>query len=357
MSSLKNLERITYTNETIMTLIELYKFHGKEFYFKNLLKQDALYHQRNVVSIDTYCLSRFMNLSVSENRLRLIIENDSEPKTNDEKIVRNLKDIVELCNSSSNNFEHTANQVLSLADRLFKDVKKLQFTTNEKTGRDSLLEENRGRTKRDDIAEVFDSFIELSTSGKNEITNLICNFYIDFINIKPFKESNEIIGLILLYTMLQYHGFNQLKYVSFFEVLESKKEEFNKHVSLANYDWENNMSKVEPLNNFIINILLNNYDKLEKIVSDKIFDSKLKKTDNIENTILKAPLTFTKDYIKKLHPDVSKTTIDRTLLRLKEEGKITPLGTGRSAKWHKVNMDNDQFSLNSTLDIFSIENE
>ena len=45
--------------------------------------------------------------------------------------------------------------------------------------------------------------------------------------------------------------------------------------------------------------------------------------------------TFTKADIQKAHPNVSAKTIERTLMRLQEQGSIESLGTGRSAKWMK----------------------
>ena len=45
---------------------------------------------------------------------------------------------------------------------------------------------------------------------------------------------------------------------------------------------------------------------------------------------------FAKDEIRERHPLISDSTINRTLKRLQEEGKIRPLGKGRSAKWIKL---------------------
>lgn len=355
MSSLKNLQRVTYTNEMIMTLIELYKFHGKEFYYKNVLKGDAVFHQRNTILVDSFAFVSFTKINVSENRIRLIIEKESDPKTNDEKLVRNIKDIVSICIKNPQKFEHNSGQVLSLADRLYKDIKRVQFDRIKETGQKTTLDDHRDKTKRDSLDDLFDSFIIHSEDGKNEITNLICNFYIDFINIKPFREDNELIGIFLIYALLLRHGFTQLKYVSFMDVVRNNIETFERLVIEANYNWDSGFSKIEPLNNFIVSNLLKNYYKVERIISDKEVDTKLNKTDNIEYTILKSPEDiFTKEYLQQKHPSVSKSTIDRTLSRLKEEGKIKPLGTGRSAKWHKINMTNDDFSLDTQIDIFSM---
>lgn len=354
MSSLQNLQRVTYTNKMVMTLIELYRFHGKEFYYDNVLKPDAVYLKRNVIERDAFFLTNFFNLNVSEHRLRLIIKSDSEPKTNDEKIVRNIKSIISLSCDNYSRIEFTTYQVKSLVELLFKDVKRVPFEKNTGKEKFSLLNRSKSNsTREDELDNLLDSLTALIIENENEITNLICNFYIDFINLKPFKEDNDLIGMILIYVFLFKKGFTQFKYVSFFELLFLSKDEFMKLTVEANYHWEDGYSKIEPLNNFIVELLLTNYDKMEELIKSYIFDSKLNKGNDIENTILKGKQIFTKDEIRTIHPTVSDSTITRTLNRLKDEGKLKVLGTGRSAKWHKINMDYEGFNIEDSNDLFS----
>ena len=64
------------------------------------------------------------------------------------------------------------------------------------------------------------------------------------------------------------------------------------------------------------------------------------KSDNVESTIYKLPEFFTKDDVRRANPNVSDATINRILNKLRDDGVIMPLGTGRSAKWRK-NPDNE----------------
>ncbi len=353
MSSLQNLQRVTYTNEMVMTLIELYKYHGKEFYYTNVLQKDSVYLKRNVIERETFFLVNFFNLKVTEHRLRLIIKSDSDPKTNDEKIVRNLKSIVALTCENYLHVEYTSNQVRTLVELLYKDIKRVTFEKNNGKEKYSLLNRNKNNSREEDLSDLLDTFTKLNIEGNNEITNLICNFYIDFINLKPFKEDNDLIGMILIYVFLFKNGFTHFKYVSFFELLFAKKEEFKKFTVEANYNWEEGFAKIEPLNNFIVKLLLENYSKMEELIKGYIFEASLNKSNDIENTILKGPDVFTIDDLRTKHPTTSDSTLNRALKRLKEEGKIKVLGTGRSAKWHKINFNHEGFDMNQSNDLFS----
>ena len=76
-----------------------------------------------------------------------------------------------------------------------------------------------------------------------------------------------------------------------------------------------------------------------------MFEKELNKSNNIENSILKLDEIFTKEDLRKRHPNVSDATIDRTLKRLKDEDKIRPLGKGRSSKWQRIISGHRKFGI------------
>lgn len=357
MGALSNISRLNYRNDAVMKLIKLYQYKGKEFYYHNILKNDREYIARQTIAKDTFFVTRLLDLNVTENRLRLIINKNSEPKTNDEKIVANIKRIFEISVNAAHEFELIPNGVLSLASRLYKDVKQVKFETQKVAVQDNLLTDYRNVSKREDIKLILDSYADLISSNQYEIVSTVINFYIDFINIKPFKNETDITGLLLIYVLLFREQFDLNMYESFFEEIYNNYAEFKQLVVAANYNWESGFSHTEPLTDYIINILLRNYEKLEKLIRDYEYDSKLNKGDNIENTIYRVPQIFTKEDIRIKHPYVSDSTINRTLQRLRDEGKISPLGTGRSAKWMRVTQTPERFNPYEQLDIFGLDSD
>ena len=357
MNALANIKRINYRNDEVMKLIKLYQYKGKEFYYHNILKADRVYIAKQTIAKDTFFITKLLNLNITENRLRLLINKNSAPKTNDEKIVANIKKILEISVESAHDFELIPNGVLSLASRLYKDVKQVKFETSKVSYQQNLLTEYKNISKREDVKQILDLYTDLLSTNQYEIVSLVVNFYIDFINIKPFKNDTEITGLLLIYVLLFRECFDINMYESFFEFIYNNYQEFNQHVIAANYNWTSGFAHTEPLTEFIINHLLENYEKLEKLIRDYEYDSKLNKSDNIENTIYRVPQIFTKDDIRAKHPYVSDSTINRTLQRLRDEGKISPLGTGRSAKWMRVTQTPERFNPYTQLDIFGIDND
>ena len=357
MGALDNISRINYRNDAVMKLIKLYQYKGKEFYYHNILKADRNYIAKQTVAKDTFYVAKLMNLNVSENRMRLVINKNSAPKTSEEKVVANLKRIFEITCEKAHEFELIPNGVLSLASRLYKDVKQIKFETQKVAYQVNLLTEFKSVSKREDLKILLDKYIDLLSTEQYENVSLVVNFYIDFINIKPFKDESEIVGLLLLYVLLFRESFDINIYESFFEFIYNNYDEFKQHVIAANYNWEAGFSHTEPLTDFFINHMLANYDKLEKLIRDYEYDSKLNKGDNIENTIYRVPQIFTKEDIRAKHPFVSDSTINRTLQRLRDEGKISPLGTGRSAKWMRVTHTPERFNPYEQLDIFGLSDD
>ena len=76
-----------------------------------------------------------------------------------------------------------------------------------------------------------------------------------------------------------------------------------------------------------------------------------------ENIILKGPEIFTKADLREKCPYISDSTINRTLDRMKDQGLIDNLGTGRSAKWIKKIKTEKKISQMEQSNIFDMINE
>ena len=146
-----------------------------------------------------------------------------------------------------------------------------------------------------------------------------------------------------------YQVFSVFKYISFFEYYSKQLERIDYAIKQASFNWESSFPQTDTLNEIIFNILVECYDELDDLSHQYDFEKDLNKSNNIENTILKFQKLFSKNDLRKLHPTVSDSTIDRTLQRLKEEGKIMPIGAGRSSRW-QVLVENNDFQQ---MDIFN----
>jgi len=354
MYNLENIERINYKNEDVSKLLKLYQYKGKEFYYQKALEQDDETIRKSIACRNAYFISKILNLQIKNNRIKLLITKGSKPKNNDERLVSNLVKVLTIAATNGKDFELITNETVNLAKTLFDGIKTIGLSTKKVEVQDNLLIETKIVSKRDELDKLFLIYSDMICSEDHEVISLLMNFYVDFIHLEPFNEENNLIALILLNVMMIREGFSINLYQSFYEFLFENYEEFMQRISVANYDYERGFSHTEPVTDFMIKGLIKNYESLELFIRNYKFDNKVNKGDNIENTIYRLQTTFTKEDIRAHHPYVSESTINRTLQRLRDEGKITPLGTGRSASWIRVTEGPERFNPNGQLDIFGI---
>ena len=336
MNCLKNISRIAYPAELVTKLSRLYTFKGKDFYYEDVLKNYMPGIIKETIEKDSIYAAKILNLSISENRIKLILRKNSEPKTKDEKVLENLKTVFTIIQNKGTELELSQTEFLSLATRLFKGHTDIGYASTYTIEKVNLFEEKKKISRRETMEEAIKLYSKVLYQQKIEPTQTITNLFVDLLNLKCFTSNNEFLALIIMYCLLFNNRFNVFKYESFFERYYNKMDGFTTAIAASSFNWDEGYSQTAMLNDALIQLMLDSYERVEKLVDDYKFDKKLKKVDNVESAILKLPTVFTRDNIKNVCPHLSDSTINRALTNLKNEGKIKPNGTGRSATWVKL---------------------
>jgi len=339
MNCLKNLDRTQIPHDIVMAYINIYKSIGINHYNHETLSSDYSVMVRQTINTDTHFFTKIFEISVTDSRMKSLIYKDVLPKNKDERYVLNLRNVFSKIHSENSTFELLTNEVFDLLKFLYKDIlpdSKLSFRkVAKKTSKITLLSGSYV-SKREELDELIKLFNSKVKEERYEISFIIENFYIDFINISPFVEKNNEIGLILLYVLLLTNSYEVYEYISFMEIIARNKVEFELEVKNASFNWAEGFSQLLPLHRFLLKTSAYAYDLINELIRNYEFDSQLNKSNNIENTINKLPDVFSKDDIRNIHPYISDSTINRTLKRLRDAERIRPLGKGRSAKWIKL---------------------
>ena len=196
----------------------------------------------------------------------------------------------------------------------------------------------KNKSKRLYLDEITEVLYDKNTNIEKIILSL--NYFVDIFNIKAFTDQNKTSALITLYILLLKSELQCFLYISFFELVYEKFNDFNGKLFDSSYNWHEGVAQPTPFIRFMVNLILDACEKAEKIIYDYKVDQNISKGDNIEHTINRLPNIFTKEQIRMIHPYVSESTINRALQKLRDEDKIKPLGKGRSAKWRKNNNSN-----------------
>ncbi len=339
MNCLTNLDRTQIPHDIIMSYINIYKSIGINHYNHETLSSDYQVMVRQTINNDTHFFTKICAINVTDARLKSLIYKDVLPKNKDERFILNLKKAFTKIHDENSTFELLTNEVFDLLKFLYKDIlsdSKLQFKkVAKKSNKVSLLSSNY-TSKRESLEDLIKLYNEKVKENRYEISFIIENFYIDFINIDPFEMKSTEIGLILLYILLLVNSYEVFEYISFMELIYRNRIEFEMEVRNASFNWNEGFSQVLPFHRFILKLSAYAYDEINDLIRDYEYDSQLNKSNNVENTITKLPDVFSKDDIRNIHPYISDSTINRTLKRLRDIEMIRPLGKGRSAKWIKL---------------------
>lgn len=348
MNALTNISRIQVRPETLILLLGLYESKGKTFYYNDLFKRDKESLLQRTLEEDIYEIAQILKLDVTDSRVRLISKREVVPKNKEEQLLINFKNVINKIHKGYKHFELLANETQELSKIISKNYESVTWSKKQVTEREGLLATKKTYSARDDLEKLIEIYYEIKRDKKYEFTTVITNFYVDFINLQIFDKLNNEIALILLYALLFQH-FPIFNYVSFFKHYNKYSEPLSYALNQANYNWASSFSQTDNLNEIIYQILVASYKEVDEYAHEYDFFKDLNKTDSLENTILKFTKQFTKEELRIEHPNISDSTINQTLKRLREEQKIMSLGTGRSAKWQVI-IDNTNYTHLSIFD-------
>ncbi|MFP4478109.1 MAG: hypothetical protein ACLFPM_01590 [Candidatus Izemoplasmatales bacterium] len=347
MNCIKTIKTKSIPHDVFIEMTKLYKQIGKGDYYEDLFSKTVDYYKQktaedNAKSFYQLFIPDFKHITAS--RLASLTLDSSTANNRSEQLFKNIYQVFRKIHYDSYEpFKLEIVEVRELVGYLFKDVIELPRY------RKFASKENLLKSSSVSVREIFEKYLEdinkLSRDQVIEPFYLYINFMIDFINMKVYDfKYNDIIGTLLFYILMIENGLKVSYYVGFFPKLLMVKEDYFKLLHQSSFQWEEGLAEVVPLTKFMIKIYKRMYEDLNDLARDIKFDKDLPilKSDYIENIILKMPETFSKQDIRKKHPLVSDSTINRTLKRLQEDNVIRSLGKGRSAKWVKIVDNKDE---------------
>jgi len=335
MSILNAPSMNTMPVKIVLDYLELYKMIGRG---ENVISElDVSYNKYHIETVneDIFYLYRmvFKDAKITDTRLKQFIERKGNinPKNKEEIFAYNLRNIFDKI-ELNNNFIMDTGEFIDLSRLLYNGI----YAEN-----NSIKKMTSEMNYREELDNLLGTF-RLLNESKTEYIYKCTAFLVDFLKLSPFKYGNDLIGYLAFYCLIHDSDIKALRYDSFFKALIEKEEDFKKAINKGFYLYDEGLSDIFDLHKIVVDILIKSYKEIDFILKNTYFDKQISKSNNVIGAIYKLGEVFTKDEVMKLCPTVSKTTVDRTLKQLSEECKIQAFGTGRGAKW--VRLDNSQES-------------
>lgn len=355
MKNLNNMKPLGVRDDSIMKLLRLYEFRGKSKHYDETFKSDQAKLIKDNIKKELLYFAEFYNLNITDARKKTLYKKDCEPKNKDEQVYINVKEILTRILADPDSIYFEDYQFLDLAQAVYRNADKINFRTYRTSVSDgSLFGSTKLISLRDEFKDMIGDFKYKYEHKSYEVTNLLTNFFVDYKNQEIFTKYNDELSYMILYSLILKCRFTVFKYVTFFDKLIKHRAELNDAIISASINYEEGYSNPAKLNDLIIDILLESYDQIEAELNSYSFEYRNTKVDLIIGIILKLPQQFTRDDIKNAEPLASDSTINRALKYLSDNNQIRALGTGRSAKWIKLEERIDPLSSRQ-MDIFNVE--
>ena len=283
----------------------------------------------------------------TEQRIKEIVENNSEPLTHSEEEIAGYHDAIKFVKE---NYEY-----LSFDEETIKTIHGMLVARHigyDKGGKyktsDNVIAEKYPDgtikrviftpTKAKDVNKVMKDFCLAYQVARDDYEIpallLIPCVIVDFLSIHPFSDGNGRVSRLLTLLLLYKEGYDIGKYISFENQINKYKGNYYDILERCQNQWHESNNTYYPFIQFTFQILYQCYKEINRrfIVSK---GEKEKKNERIEAVVLDSIVPISKADIQELLPDISITTIEATLSKLLKENKIYKIGTYKNAKYLK----------------------
>ena len=185
------------------------------------------------------------------------------------------------------------------------------------------------------VEELCNRFWEAWEADYIDKLILIPMFVLDFLCIHPFNDGNGRMSRLLTLLLFYKAGYIVGKYISMEMLIEKTKETYYEALQASSGDWHENENAYEPFVRYYLGVTLKAYNEFENRV-EHLKNRSLSKPDRIKALIDQKIGKITKKEIMDTCPDISKTTIERTLTELVKNGHIAKVGSGPATGYVRI---------------------
>ncbi len=329
------------TPEIVRKLTRINEYKGEQRLFIEAHK-DELNELVEIAKVQsTESSNRIEGISTADDRLKNLVQAKTTPRNRDESEIAGYRDVL---NTIHENYEYipiNANYLLQLHKDLYKFLGNIEggtFKTADNIIRETDTDGNeRVRFRPVPVWETAASVDELCKAfrdAKNEVDPLLLigMFILDFLCIHPFNDGNGRMSRLLTLLLLYQSGFIVGKYISIEKIMEDSKETYYEALQDSSMNWHENENDYKPFVNYMLGVVINAYKEFESR-AELLTDPGLSKADRIREIIKNHIGTITKSELMEMNPDISDTTIQRTLADLLKSREIKKIGGGRYTKY------------------------
>lgn len=331
------------TNETMNLLAAVHEAKGRQEL--NLsVKPDVIDALAAVAKVQsTESSNRIEGIRTSSRRIREIVAAETRPKSRDEEEIAGYRDVLKLIHEDYDSIEVTPGVLLQLHRDLYRH-------TPSSLGGHFKIGDNEIRGIAEDGTEYV-RFRPLPAVSTPQAVEELCSaltyaidaetidpllasllFVFDFTCVHPFNDGNGRMSRLLTLLLMFKAGYYVGKYISIEKEIERTKDAYYDALAKSSEGWNENANDPGPFVCYMLGVILASYHDFESRLS-LVSRVGASKPERIEAYLRDHLGTVRKSEIAQALPDISETTIERTLATLLKTGKIEKVGAGRATAY------------------------
>jgi Fic family protein len=336
------LESIPITTSWYLSAID--EFKGKHEIYNKQSPQKLTDLEKHALIESSISSNRMEGAHIAHSRIETVVFGNSLLKDRDEEEVRGYQKALRWVHEQHNKIEISIDTILNLHKMIRGENSDAGEWKVKKTDIIGKLPDGKQIPgfKSPDVKEgiqLLEEAIKLWNEQINEKRIppliLLAAFNFDFLCIHPFQDGNGRVSRLLLLLQLYKLGYDIGRYISIERIIEENKERYYESLQQSSVEWSESRNTVWPYTNYLLFILKEAYNELEKRL-ENLPDNYGSKTYIIMNFINNYMGQFSLPKIKYYLPGIGMDLIRKILKELQKEGKIRNLGRGINAKWIKL---------------------
>ena len=281
-------------------------------------------------------------------RIRALVAEKATPRDRAEEEIAGYRAVLDTIHASAEHIPFTP----SVVEQLHRDL--YQFT-GVPAGRwkdvENSITEDAGdglmvvRFKTVDAAEtpramneLHERFAAACKDGEHHRLLLVGCYVFDFLAIHPFRDGNGRMSRLLTLLLLYQAGYDVGRFISLERIVNDSRETYYDALQAAGHGWHEDRHDITPWLRYFLGVIAAAYGEFESRVGS--VSGRGAKSAAIRQFIRSSISDeFTVAEVRRAAAGASDSYINKTLARLRDEGVIESLGTGRAARWRRLRDD------------------
>ncbi len=164
---------------------------------------------------------------------------------------------------------------------------------------------------------------------------VIANFLVEFLKIHPFEDGNGRLSRVLTNLLLLRSGYQFAQYVSHEQIVEHRKDEYYIALRKSQETFGTDKDTIAPWLNFFLSVVREQATKaLAYLEEEKVEDTLSPKQYEVWKYLSTVGDAARGDIVKAT--GIAEATINQSIDRLIELGKIKRIGRGRGTRYVKI---------------------